>query len=243
MSRVSKILLLFLSLLSVSGFVRAEDKPAKPWKSVTEASWVSAKGNTEATTLGAKENFSYNIKKTLLDLEAGALRATNNGATIAESYFAGEKISYKLSDRNYAYEKYRWDKDRFAGYTSRHDVSLGLGRELMKKAKDLLIAELGAGYVNEQRVNSPVNDFATGRAYAKYTRTISETSNFTQDAEYLQNFENPDDFRSKTETAITAAISTHFSLKMSYVWKHVGSPPAGFKRNDTIATMGLVATY
>jgi putative salt-induced outer membrane protein len=210
---------------------------------VTEASFVSAKGNTEASTLGAKEDFSYTIKKTLLDLEGGALKSTNKGTTTGESYYAGEKISYKLSDRNYAYEKYRWDKDRFAGYTSRHDASVGVGRELIKKPKDLWIGEIGGGYINEQRVNAPVNDFATGRAYTKYTRTITETSNFSQDAEYLQNFKNPDDFRSKTETSITAAISTHFSLKMSYVWKHVGSPPAGFKRNDTIATMGLVATY
>jgi putative salt-induced outer membrane protein YdiY len=75
------------------------------------------------------------------------------------------------------------------------------------------------------------------------TRALLDTASFSQDAEYLHNFEDGDDFRVKTETSLLAALSAHLSLKVSYVWKHVGVPPAGFSRNDTTTTVGLVATY
>jgi hypothetical protein len=32
-------------------------------------------------------------------------------------------------------------------------------------------------------------------------------------------------------------------MKTSFIWKHVGQPPAGFLRNDTVTTVALVASY
>jgi putative salt-induced outer membrane protein YdiY len=221
----------------------AEDKPKKPWKNVTEASMVSANGNTKSTTYAAKNTYNYDWKKTALELIAGALGSSSKGSTTAEQYFASEKLSYKLSDRNYAFEKFAWDKDRFAGIKNRYDTSVGLGRELLKNDRDLLTAELGGGFVSEERRPGPKNDFASGRAYSKYTHIFTPTATFNQDAEYLHNFEDADDFRTKAETSLISALSANFSLKVGYVWKHVGKPPVGFSRNDTITSVALIATY
>jgi putative salt-induced outer membrane protein YdiY len=239
-----KKLLLIAPFILSAGFVRAADAiPDKPWKNVTEASLVSTNGNSRTSSTSGKNTFTYGWPNPTLELVAGGLGSKSNGVNTAEQYFASEKVSYKVTDRNYVFEKYQWDKDRFAGIRNRHDMGAGLGRELMKTAKDLIIGELGGGYVSEERINQKTNGFASGRAYGKYTRTISETASFSQDAEYLHNFENGDDFRVKTETSLLAALSAHLSLKVSYVWKHVGVPPAGFGRNDTTTTVGLVATY
>jgi len=236
---------LALSIL-LAGSAFAEDAaatPAKKWKNETEASLVSANGNTKATTYSAKNTFGYAWTNSSIELIGGALGSNSQDSVTAEKYFASEKYSYKLSDRNYAFEKIGWERDRFAGIRDRHDGTVGLGRELIKRERDLLIAELGGGYTVEDRLKSENVDFATGRVYSKYVHTISPTSSFSQDAEYLQNFENPDDFRVNTETAITAALSAHFSLKTSYQWQHVGSPPLGFARNDTMTTVALLAKY
>lgn len=231
-------------LLAAVSVVVAEDAPKKPWKNQTELSAVSANGNTKSQSGSAKNVFTYEwSSKTTLELMGSAMGASSKGQTIAEKYSASEKLSQKLSDRNYAYQKFAWDKDRFAGIRNRYDNGLGLGRELIKSDVNLLIAETGVGYIQESRINDNDEDFATGRAYSKYVRTLSATSNFSQDAEYIHNFENRRDYRVNTETAITAAINTAMSLKVSYVWKHVGEPPAGFSRNDTITTVALVATY
>ena len=242
MKSLSRSLLSILFLSSAVLSVRAEE-PKKHWKNSTELSVVSQNGNTKSSTTSGKNTFNYDRSKTGVEIIGGGMGSKSKGQTTAEKYFASEKVSYKLSDRNYVFEKVAWDKDRFAGIRNRYDSSVGLGRELMKSDKNLWIAELGGGYVSEERVNAPRNDFGSGRAYSKYTRTLSPTSNFSQDAEYLANFEDKDDFRVTTETALTATLSTHLALKLSYQWKHVGKPPLGFSRNDTTTTVALVANY
>lgn len=245
--RISRIVVVMgISLPVVMGQwlpVVGETTPQKKWKNVTELSVVSANGNTKSTTSSGKNTFTIERSKTGVELVAGGLGAKSNGETTAEKYFASEKVTYKVSDRNYVFEKAGWEKDRFAGIRNRYDPNVGLGRELIATPKNLLIAEAGLGYVVEERVNSKTVDFASGRLYSKYTRTISDTSNFTQDAEYLHNFEDASDFRINTESALTAALSAHFSLKVSYRWQHVGEPPLGFARNDTTTSMALIASY
>ncbi len=220
-----------------------EEKPAKPWSESAEVSVVSTNGNSKTTTSSGKNTFTYKWTKTLLELIAGGLGSKSGGHVTAEEYFASEKVAYSLSDRNYVFEKVRWDKNRFAGIKDRYDMGVGQGRELIKTPKDNLLAELGGGYVSEERTVGPRNGFASGRAYSKYLHTFTPTATFSQDAEYLHNFEDVDDFRVNTETALVSALSVHFSLKVSYKWKHVGRPPAGFGRNDTITSVTLIATY
>lgn len=215
----------------------------KPWKNETELSAVSANGNTRSTTSSGKNTFTYNWTRLGLELIAGALGSKSDGSVTAERYFASEKMTFNLTERNYVYEKFAWDKDRFAGIRDRYDASLGVGRDILKSERNLFLAELGHGYIQEDRIGSPDVDFASGRAYLRFEHKISGTSSFLQDAEYLANFEDSDDFRTKTETALIAALSAHFSLKVSYVWRHSGAPPAGFGRNDTLTSVALLAVY
>ncbi len=234
------VVLVVSALISNMGFVFAADKP---WKNVTEGSLLTTNGNSKAFTASGKNTYTHQWPKWGMELIGGALGSKSKGENIAEKYFGSEKLSYKLSDRNYTFEKYSWDKDRFSGIKSRHDMTAGFGRELVKTERNLLIGEIGGGQIVEERYNQKTNAFGTGRAYSKYTRKLSETSTFSQDAEFLANFKNKDDFRTTTETALLAALSTHLSLKVSYQWKHVGKPPLGLLRNDTTTAVSLVATY
>ncbi len=238
--RKALILVLGSVFFSTPGLLRAAEKP---WKNVTEFSLASTNGNSKASSISGKNSYLHNWSKIAMELIGGGYGAKSTGEVTAEKYFASEKLSYKLSDRNYAFERGAWDKDRFSGIKSRYDMTAGLGREVLKRPKDLLIAELGGGRLVEERYNQKTNSFGSGRAYSKYTHTISETASFSQDAEYLANFKNKDDFRVNTETALLAALSAHLSLKVSYLWKHVGEPPLGRVRNDTTTMIALVATY
>jgi len=243
--------LLVLSLM-VSLFTpmsaRAEDAPpppapTKPWTNETEFSFVSANGNSKSTTTSGKEKFTYTFKKALFELFGGGLGTKSAGSVTAEQYHGGEKISYKLSERNYAFEQVKWEKDRFAGIHERFDTTAGFGRELIVTDTDKLMAEIGGGWTSEDRLGVPNEKFGTGRFYTKYIRTVTATINFSQDGEYIQNLDNRDDGRAKTETAITAGISKHLSIKASYVWKWVGVPPLGFANSDTLTTISLLAVY
>lgn len=232
------------SIVAAPAGLRAEDAaPAKRWKNSTELSVVSTNGNSKTTTTSGKNTFGYNWDKTSLELIGGGLGSKSKGETTAEKYFASEKVARKITEKNYVFEKFAWDKDRFSGIRNRYDSGVGLGRHLIESAKNDLVAELGGGYVVEERVNARTNSFTSGRAYSKYVHTISDTSKFSQDAEYLHNFDDPDDFRVNTETALIAALSAHFSLKVSYTWKYVGVPPVGFGHSDTTTSVALIANY
>lgn len=222
----------------------ASHAAAKDWKDSAELSVISANGNTKTQTISGRNLFTYDFSdKTKLEIEAGGHGARNEGKVMAEQYFASEKVSHKISDLNYLFERYRWDRDVFAGYEHRHNFAAGVGRELWKTDKDLLIGELAPGYVNEERVNDKRKSFASVRTYAKYTHDFSETSKFSQDAEYTQSLAFADDSWINTETALIAALNTTFSVKNSFVWKHVSRPSPGKRKDDTVIAVALIASF
>jgi putative salt-induced outer membrane protein YdiY len=244
MRKEIRLVLSLLSVLFIFSPLRADEAGAvKKWNDQAEVSVVSTNGNSKTTTTSGKNSFEYGWTRLKLGLSAEGLGAKSRNEVTAERYAAGQKLSYKVSPKNYVFEKLLWEKNRFAGIANRWDLSLGAGRELFAFAKDALVAELGFGYINEERIASKREDFASGRLYSKYTHLLSDTANFSQDAEYLANFEETDGYRLNTETALTAAISSYFSVKFSYVWNRVNKPAPGFTKNDTTTKFSLIASF
>lgn len=229
-------------LLSSTGAYAQE--AAKKWKDTAELSYVQTAGNSKTSTLAAKNLFNYDWEKAALELAAGGLGTESRDTVTAEQYTASQKVSRKLAGKNYAFEKTVWNKDRFAGIKERWDLGLGFGRHLLDSADDKLFAEAGAGYIFEDRLPGTENQsFGTYRGYAKYIRTLSATANASQDLEYLGNLKESDGYRMNAETALVASITTHFSLKASYLWKYVNTPSAGFKKTDTTTAMAIIVNY
>lgn len=222
----------------------AADAPAKPWIGSAEFSFVSANGNSRAQTVSSKNLLSYKFTDiTMLEVEGGGLGSRGPQGVTAEQFYAGEKLSHKVDDRNYIFQKYRWDRNRFAGVAHRHDLSAGAGREFWKTPKDLLIGEAAPGYINEERLNDKRKTYAAARFYAKYTRDLAAGSRFSQDAEWVQSLADNRDKRIATETAVSAALTTSLAIKNSFVWKHDSRPPAGKIKDDTVLSVALVATF
>ncbi len=237
------VLLAIPVVLFGAGFSRSEEA-AKKWKDAAEVSVVSSNGNSKTNTTSVKNTYTYNwSKETSLELIGQGLGSSSGDTVTAENYLASEKGTVKIIEKTYAYEKFTWNKDRFAGIQNRYDGSVGLGRLLLDLTKDKLNAELGGGYVNEELTSAPRNDYASGRAYAKYEHLFSETAKFTQDGEYLHNFKNSKGYRLATESAVIASITTHLSLKTSFQWKRNALPPPGNDKDDTLTSAALVINY
>jgi putative salt-induced outer membrane protein YdiY len=47
----------------------------------------------------------------------------------------------------------------------------------------------------------------------------------------------------KTETALTTALTSVFSIKNSFIWKHVSQPPPNAVKDDTIVAVALIANF
>ena len=231
-----------LALFASSAMAQQAPEPKK-WKDAAELSAVQTAGNSKTSTIAAKNLFNYDWQKAGLELAAGGLGTKSGNTVTAEQYNAAEKVSLKLEGKNYAFEKTTWDKNRFAGIKDRYDMALGLGRLLLDTAEDKLSAEAGGGYIFEDRLKSDNKSFGTYRGYAKYIRTLSPTANASQDLEYQGDFSDRKGYRMNAETALISSISTHFSLKASYLWKYLNTPPPGFKRTDTILSMSVIVNY
>jgi putative salt-induced outer membrane protein YdiY len=218
--------------------------PKKKWADSAELSFVNTNGNSRTQTTSGKDLFSYDFDAlTRLELDGRGLGSKSDGTVTAEQYSASEKGQRKVDDRDYAFERYQWTRDRFAGVAHRQEFSVGLGRELWRTPKDLLTLELAPGYLNEQRFVGKRVSAATARVYSKYTHDFSPSAKFSQDAEYLQSLDDKRDSRLSTETALTTALSVHFSVKTSFVWKRSNLPPPGTRKDDEIAAFSLIASY
>ncbi len=241
MKRISLAIVLIAGFMTVPTFA---EESAKKWKDSAEASYVNANGNSKATTTSAKNLFSYAFNTlTSTELEGGGLGARSKGVVTTEQYFARERLQHKVDDRDYVFQSYRWDRNRFAGIAHRHEFSTGVGRELWKMPKNLLTAEVAPGYINEERIGDKRRSFASARFYTKYVHDFTETAKFSQDYEYLQSLKDTRDNRTATETALTTALSTYFSVKTSFVWKHVSQPPPNAVKDDTLASFALIANF
>lgn len=231
-----------IPLLALAGAAGAQE--AKNWKDTAELSYVQTSGNSKTSTISGKNLFSYDWAKAALELGAGGLGTKSRDAVTAEQYNAYEKVSLKLAGKNYAFERAGWDKNRFAGIQDRWDLGLGVGRNFLDTADDKLFAEAGGGYIWEDRLAGTKNQsFGTYRGYAKYIRTLSPTATASQDFEYLGNLKEADGYRMNAETALTASINSHFSLKASHVWKYVNSPAAGFRKTDEMNSLAIIVNY
>lgn len=238
-----KTAILLIPVMALAAAAQAQEAPRK-WKDAAELSYVQTSGNSKTSTISAKNLFNYDWQKAALELVAGGLGTKSGASVTAEQYNASEKISWKLSGKNYTFEKVAWDKNRFAGIKDRWDLGVGLGRHLLESADNQLFAELGVGYIFEDRMPGSENtSFGTWRGYAKYIRTLSPTANASQDLEYLGNLKESDGYRMNAETALVASINSHFSLKASHVWKFVNSPSAGFRKTDTMNMLSLIVNY
>lgn len=243
-SRRSIAAAVLIAALAAPALAEDPAAPAKKWKDDAEVSFVNTNGNSRTQTTSAKDSFSYDFDAlTRLEAMGGGLGSKSQGVVTAEQYNASEKLQRKYDDRDYVFEKYSWSRDRFAKVAHRHEISTGVGRELWKTPKDLLIGEAAPGYLNEQRIGSKRVSNATSRVYSKYSHDFTATSKFSQDVEYLQSLADKRDSRLNTETALTTALSAHFSTKTSFIWKRSNRPPAGTAKDDEIAAFSLIASF
>lgn len=230
------------AVFATTGILHAQETN-KPWTNATEFSAVTTNGNSKSDSINVKNAFQYKWTKTILDIWGGGLGTKSEGVVTAEQYSAGEKVSQKVTEHNYIFENFEWDSNRFAGHSHRYNASGGVGREILHSITNNLILELGAGYINEQRINTERNDFTSGRAFTKYVRRLSPTANASQDVEYLHNFEDGDDYRLNANTSLTASITTHFSMKIGYTVKFTNQPPPTFGKTDTVTSAALIVNY
>lgn len=216
----------------------------KSWSTEAELSFVDTAGNTEVSTLFAKNTFVYRLapeKRIVWKLEA--LYGETDGVRTAERYFTELRAEEDLSEKTGAYLLGGWLKDTFAGIEARYYAGLGGVYKFLTGPRHLLSGEAGLTYTAEDYTDNTDKKVIGGRLFGKYELAFHEKARFTQTLEWLPDFENMEDWLFNSETSFLAAINSYLSFKTSYIIKYDNLPVVGFEDTDTILSVALVVNY
>lgn len=219
--------------------------PGKRLRDQAELSFVDTGGNSDVTTLSLKNELGYAFTdRVTASWKALALLGESGGTTNAERYATELRLDYRIARRFYVFTGGGWLKDRFSGFDARYTAVTGGGFRFLTGPRHFLDGELGAAYADERYTTGARQDFLSGRAFARYVFALTDKSRFSQTVEYLHDFEDADNYGVNTETALTAALNSYMSLKVSYTVRYDNLPvPATIERTDTALSVTLVFNY
>ncbi|MFQ5543061.1 MAG: YdiY family protein [Nitrospiria bacterium] len=217
----------------------------KKWKDQAELSFVNTGGNTDVTSLSAKNELKYQFSKKLLaSWKLQTLFGESDGVKNAENYFTELRADYSFSGKLFLSVNANWLKDKFSGVDPRVTVGPSVGYHFLAGPKHSLVGEAGLLYVNEEHTDNTQVDYLGGRLFAKYEYAFSEKNKFSQSVEALNDFDNSDNTNLISETALVTALTDVLSQKASYVIKYDNEPiPATLDRTDTILSLTLIVNF
>jgi putative salt-induced outer membrane protein YdiY len=235
MMRIVKMFVLCLLIATMShGVARAQDEEAeKRWSNSADLSLVATEGNSQTVSWALSDKFTYTWTNQQIRLEGSALRTETtarslsnvggdvevdeNTTTTAEEYWLGGQFRQRIFMNLFAYTTGRWYRNELSGIKNRTAVSLGVGYLFFETPRHTLTAELGGDWTNEEQVEQGSRDFFGAQAIFDYTYKITETATFEGDLAILPNLDDTEDLRVNTALSVSAAISSVFALKVSYV--------------------------
>lgn len=221
----------------------AQTAPPPRQEGTAELAFVGTSGNSSTSTFSAgalhiaRPN-GWTVRNRLL-----FVRGTSDGSITAESLLYAFRVERRLNARTSAFGDYGYFRDEPAGVSHRNNLAAGLAFKVVDSGRQTLNTDAGFGYLNEQRLTGNDVSSATYNLGAAYKFKLSETSDLTDDLRLLGTFSQADDWRLTHTMALTARLTTLFSLKVSNVVRYANSPPLGFKKTDTTTSVALVASF
>ncbi len=227
-------------LISIFGgvvAVRAEDKPTEFSLGL---SYLATTGNSESRSGGLDLSYKRTFDPWGLEVVGSYLRADSNGEETTNRTFLGIRGTRALSERWQAFVGVSWLRDTFAGLDNRYVLSAGATYQAVKTDSQELAFDFGVAWNSEDLVSGASNDYMSGLAGLAYTWTISPTAKFTEHMLFVPSFEDSNDWRLASDTALEAAISARLALRLSFQYQYDNVPVPGFEKTDTKTAASLV---
>jgi putative salt-induced outer membrane protein len=197
-------------------------------------------GNSTAEALGAGGELYWRPMPWVLKVKTTFAQTESDDVLDARSLVSLFRADRFVTTRTSFYSQYDYLRDLFAGIEQRHTVAGGLAYRLIDRPPHRLTVDGGLGYEHEAQVAAESQDSAIGTSGLAYRWQISKTSDISEEVRYVQAFDDGKDWKFDHSLAITAAISSAFSLKLSNIIRYVNEPPIAIETTDTITSVALV---
>lgn len=217
--------------------------PPPKLEGTAELAFVGTTGNASTNTLSAGGEVIGRPDKWVLITRANMIRNESEDVLTAESLLFGFRAERVLTNRLSAFGEYVYFQDEFAGVDSRNAVTGGLAIKLFEDAVQSLVADVGLGYLNEQRLTGDDVSSATYGGGARYQWKISPTATLDEEVRLTGTFDLAEDWRLGQRVSVTARLTELLSLKVSNTVRYVRTPPIGFRTTDTTTSIALVAKF
>jgi putative salt-induced outer membrane protein len=215
------------------------------WKvgGTVDASYVSATGNSEVTTMSVGDKLAATRGNWTLRQFAAYVYGKTDGVESANQLRAGVRAEYKISSRFSGFAGVTYERNAHAGFDRRIDELLGAQWRAFAAASDSLMLDAGAVFTQQVNTDGTDHNSPSARGALAYKHVFKANTFLTQGVEYVPNLEESGAYRMNTETILVAPISARISVKVGYVLQYNSRPPATFGTTDRVFTTGLQVSF
>ena len=217
--------------------------PPPEFEGSAEFAYVGTTGNSSTETIGLGAELVYRPAPWESRLKVSDVRNESEGQLKAQAFTLAARAQHPIVPRLSGYGQYGYQRDRFAGIVDRNTVEGGVAYSWIDQAPQKLVADVGLGYANEQRLVGSNLSTATLAAGGIYALKISDTSELNEDGHFVWSLSEGSDWRYANAAALAAKITKILSLKLSNTIRFVNAPVAGFKKTDVVSSVALVAKF
>ena len=213
----------------------SEEEVEPRWQAAAGLAFLLTSGNTETQSLGLDFHLARKPEPWGLELNAQLQRAEDSGVRTAEHYLLSLRGIRAVAEKWGLFAGVVGEQDEFAGLELRMLVEAGFEYQALDGPKHHLAFDLGLTWTDEDRVPPEPDTESVGAiAGLTYAWEITTTAAIAQRLIYYPNFDNSDDWRVDSTTALTASMSERLALQFSYELRFRNQPIGG--RDDTDAT-------
>jgi putative salt-induced outer membrane protein len=221
-----------------------EEEPEPAWVGSLGLSWVATSGNTDTSSIGADFALDRKPEPWGLSLVARGNRADDQGVKTAENYLVSGRAVRALGKRWEAFGGLAWARDPFAGFDSQSVASAGATYKAVESDRHLLSFDMGLAYTWEDRLPPAEDvDFAGGLFGLSWEWKLGTSSKLIERLVLLPNFDDTDDWRLNSITAIEAAVNEWLALRFGFDIRHRNQPIGDADGTDTTSTASVVFNF
>lgn len=214
--------------------------PPPDWTGSLALSYLATTGNTETETLGFSTAWDRRPTPWGIEIRALVHRAESDGESTAERYLASVRGKRALSERLELFAGLLHERDEFAGFDQRSIVESGAVWRALTGPVHELAFDAGLTWTTEDRLDGTDDDWLGAVAGLAWAWKITPGAALRERLLLYPNFDDSDDWRLTSETALEAALADSWALRVSYLVQRDNRPPAGFEETDTSTAVSLV---
>src|SRR5688500_2145465 len=233
-----------LLIALTAGQAGAQAKAPPPSEFSADLGFVSVSGNTSVTTLAVGEKWVRGLARWEFEQDMGVIYGKTDGTETSNLLKASLRGDYGLGAKLALYARTAFDRNKFAGVTSRFAEGLGLVAKVRATDIDQLNVEGGFELTQQDNLDGTTDSFSSLRAASTWKHMFSATAYVVQGVEWLPNLDDNEDYRINSETAVVAPLSSRAAMKVSYQLRFDNLPSlnaagtAPLRKSDRILSTG-----